>query len=172
MNINISTIHVSEVEMLSELSKQTFWESHGHSADKKDIQLYVERYFNIETLLHTLNEPSIYYRKIIIDNQLAGYTKLILNSSHLLTNIKPIAKFERLYLLKDFYGLGLGKHLLAENMKLAKTHNQKALWLFVWTENYKALKFYQKSGFNSIGNYDFKISENHFNPNYVMLKEI
>lgn len=162
----------SEVEELSQLSQKTFLESHGHSAEAKDIQQYVDTYFNKNTLSQALSDPVIHYSKIYFKNQLAGYTKLIFNSSHPLTNLSPVAKFERLYLLKDFYGLGLGEKLLAHNMKFAKAHKQKGLWLFVWTENEKALKFYQKNGFIIIGEHDFKISENHSNPNYVMLKEI
>ena len=172
MPISIKAFHSSEVETLSKLSKQTFLESHGHSADAKDIEYYVDTFFNQDTLSQALNEPDIHYSKILVDHQLAGYTKLILNSSQSLTHLNPVAKFERLYLLKDFYGLGLGEKLLVHNKELSKAHHQKGLWLFVWTENLKAFKFYQKSGFQIIGEHDFKISDNHSNPNYVMLKEI
>ena len=172
MPISIEPFSSSEVEALSKIGRKTFIESHGHSADPKDVQDYIDSHFNKSSLLKELEHPEIHLRKILVKDQLAGYSKLILNSSPTFIQINPIAKFERLYLLKEFYGLGLGKKLLNHNIKIAKKHNQKGLWLFVWTENVRAFKFYQKSGFKIIGKHDFKISENHSNPNYIMLKKI
>ena len=172
MSISIEPFSLSEVEVLSEIGKKTFMESHGHSADPKDVQDYIDSHFNKNVLLKELEHPDIHLRKILVKDQLAGYSKLILNSSPTFTQINPIAKFERLYLLKEFYGFGLGKKLLKHNIKMAREYKQKGLWLFVWTENVRAFKFYQKSGFKVTGKHDIKISENHSNPNYIMLKEI
>ncbi|SDG83914.1 GNAT family N-acetyltransferase [Psychroflexus sediminis] len=172
MSILIKALSSSEVNSLADLSVKTFVESHGHSAKPADIQKYTQTHFNTETLSEALLNPRIFFSKIYVDNQLAGYSKLILNESHPATELSPVAKFERLYLLKDFYGLGLGEELLRHNLDLAKSQDQKALWLFVWTENEKGLKFYQKNEFKVIGQHDFKISDKHSNPNYVMLKVI
>jgi ribosomal protein S18 acetylase RimI-like enzyme len=170
MQISIKPFSSSEVESLAELSQNTFIESHGHSATATDIQDYIDDHFNTRALLKALNDPNIYFFKIVFDNQLAGYSKLIVDQPHPLTEISPIAKFERLYLLKDFYGYGLGKELLKHNIEIARTHQQKAFWLFVWTENENGLKFYEKNNFKIIGDHNFKISDQHSNPNFVMLK--
>ncbi len=42
------------------------------------------------------------------------------------------------------------------------------MWLFVWKENQRAVNFYDKAGFKIIGNYEFKLSKTHSNPNYQM----
>ena len=56
-------------------------------------------------------------------------------------------------------------------MQLAKRNYQKGIWLYVWKENTRAYHFYLKSGFKVIGEHDFKISENHSNPNYQLFLE-
>jgi ribosomal protein S18 acetylase RimI-like enzyme len=172
MRVHIEAFSSSEVESLAGLSRTTFLESHGHSASKEDINHYINSYFNEESLAQDLKHSHLCFNKILVDGKLAGYSKLILNQPHPLTSLEPISKFERLYLLKDFYGLKLGEQLLAHNVKLAKSNHQKGMWLYVWTENEKAIKFYTKSDFKPIGKHDFKISEKHYNPNYVMLKKI
>ncbi len=172
MSIRIKAFSSTEVETLAQLSTETFIESHGHSANAEDIQSYVGLNFNFKKLTADLQDPRIFFNKIYVNDQIAGYSKLIINEPHPLTQITPVAKFERLYLLKDFYGMGLGERLLEQNIEIAQTHNQKGLWLFVWTENKKGLQFYGKSNFKAIGEHNFKISEQHSNPNYVMLKTL
>lgn len=172
MTVTIKAFNSSEVESLADLSQRTFLESHGHSAKAEDIRQYIGFHFNEKALSEAFRNPEIHFRKILVNEELAGYSKLILNQPHPQSDISPIAKFERLYLLKDFYGLGLGEKLLAHNLEIARAHHQKGLWLFVWTENEKALKFYQKSNFKIVGKHDFKISKQHSNPNYVMLRLI
>ncbi len=170
MHLQVLPFCMAEVESLAQLSRKTFIESHGHSADEKDIQAYADLNFSLKKLSADLQDSRIFFNKVYVNDQIAGYSKLIINEPNALTPITPLAKFERLYLLKDFYGLGLGEKLLNHNIEIARIHKQKGLWLFVWTENDKGLRFYQKNNFKSIGKYNFKISEQHSNPNFVMLK--
>ena len=74
----------------------------------------------------------------------------------------------RLYLLKAFYGLQLGKELFKFNIEFSKQHKQDGVWLAVWIENQRAIEFYRKMGFKIVGNYDFRISATHTNPNHIM----
>lgn len=83
--------------------------------------------------------------------------------------IENVTKLERLYLLKEFYSLKLGLELFNFNLELSKQNNQAGMWLFVWKENQRAVSFYKKTGFKIIGNYDFKLTETHSNPNHQML---
>ena len=75
---------------------------------------------------------------------------------------------ERLYLLQEFYNLGLGKELLNFNTAIAKKHNQAGIWVFVWVENLKAIAFYNKMGFKKVGEYNFILSPTKTNPNHVL----
>ena len=45
------------------------------------------------------------------------------------------------------------------------------MWLNVWVENYRAIKFYEKNDFKKVADISFKISETRFNPNYQMYLE-
>ena len=81
---------------------------------------------------------------------------------------KAIAKLDRLYLLQEHYGKKLGYQLMDFNLQLARRENQEGIWLYTWIENHRAISFYQKFGFEIVGEADFKISENHVNPNHIM----
>ena len=172
MAIDIIPVQVSDIEQLARISKTTFIESHGHCASNADVQNYVDRSFRETVLLNELQDTQNHFYFIRKDMQIAGYSKIIMNTSYPSINLKPVAKFERLYLLEKFHGLGLGEKLFSHNLQLARSHSQQALWLFVWVENHQAIRFYQKHDFKIIDEQDFKISENHSNPNHIMWRKL
>ncbi|MEO8406585.1 MAG: GNAT family N-acetyltransferase [Chitinophagaceae bacterium] len=167
----ISIIKATEKDaaLLSELAKITFIQSHGHSVEKEDIDSYVTEKYSEAILKQELSDRRSIYHLLYYNDQPAGFSKIIFNEPYKDSDVKNITKLERIYLLKEYYDLKLGKELFAFNMELAKVNDQSGIWLYVWKENERAVKFYQKNGFEIIGSYDFKISERRSNPNYLMI---
>lgn len=160
---------INDVELLADIGKQTFIESHGHCAAASDIEAYVTEKYSYDSFKEELENVHNIYYTVIHNKQLAGYSKIILNSSHANIPLPFVTKLERLYLLRDYYDLKLGLELLKHNIQVSKLNGQQGMWLFVWKENHRAVNFYIKSGFKIVGSYNFKISENHSNPNHQML---
>ena len=63
---------------------------------------------------------------------------------------KNITKMERLYLLQEYYSLRLGHQLLQYNIDISKQQGEQGMWLYVWKENERALRFYTKAGSKSL----------------------
>lgn len=156
-------------QLLSEIAKLTFIESHGHSAKLEDINVYVSEKCSADFFERDLSNPNNIYQIIYHDGRAAGYSKIIFDTPYPESHQKNITKLERIYLLKEFYNLKLGLQLIQFNIDLSRRNNQRGIWLFVWKENQRAVNFYKKIGFVIIGSYDFKISETHTNPNNQML---
>lgn len=167
--ITIIKAQVSDASLLAQIGKQSFIESHGRSATPAVIQEYVTAKFSVDVMQEELRNPASHYYIIYHHEQPAGYSKIVLNTSHFNITLPSVTKLERLYLLEAFYHLKLGRELLQFNINLSKEHRQAGMWLFVWTENERALRFYHKVGFKPIGNFDFQLTEAHANPNYQML---
>ena len=155
-------------QLLSEIAKITFIESHGNSAELEDINNYVAENYSDNIFKKELQDSKNIYHILYYKDQVAGYSKIITNSPCSGNEVKEVAKLERLYLLKVFYNLNLGFQLLEFNVNLAKEYKQSGIWLYVWKENHRAINFYKRNGFIIIGSYDFKISERHSNPNHQM----
>jgi ribosomal protein S18 acetylase RimI-like enzyme len=166
----IPIVKASEMhaDLLAGLAKLTFIESHGNSAAPADINAYVAEKYNNDVLRTELQDPRNIYHILYYNDRAAGYSKIILDAPFENSTIPNITKLERLYLLKEFYSLNLGSALFEFIIQLIKEKNQLGIWLFVWKENQRAVNFYKKHGFSIIGHHDFRISENHTNPNYQM----
>lgn len=157
--------------LLSDIGRQTFIESHGSSADKMVIDEYLEKKFSKATIEAELEDENNLFHIFYVDNEPAGYSKIILNSPHAEIKKSSITKLERFYLLERFYGRHAGAELMKFNINLSKQNNQSGMWLYVWTGNKRAVKFYTKHGFKIIGHFDFKLTDIHSNPNHLMYLE-
>ena len=167
--MHITRITGKDSQILAELAKQTFLESHGHSATPEDIHDYIAKTYNEDAILNEINDPGNLYYFIFKGERPAGFSKIVMNAPYPGSDINNIAKMDRFYLLKEFYNQNLGAVLFEFNMKLCRENNQKGVWLYVWTENDRAVRFYLKQGFRINGSHNFRISATHFNPNHLML---
>ncbi|MGJ8593820.1 MAG: GNAT family N-acetyltransferase [Aquaticitalea sp.] len=158
-----------DAKLLVRIGKTAFLESHGISASKEDIDAYVSLKFNETTLIEELKDSKNHFH-ILFHNQIPiGYSKIIFDFPHENIDYRNVTKMERLYLLKEFHHLKLGWELFNFNVQKSLNHQQSGMWLYVWTENLKAVNFYKKAGFKIIGSHDFEISKKHSNPNHQML---
>jgi diamine N-acetyltransferase len=166
--ISIQKATPVEATLIADIGKKTFRESHGNSAPPADIDAYVLLKYNLKTVEKELNNPENIYHIIYYKDQPVGYSKIIFNRPHPLIASSATTKLERIYLLKEFYGLKLGLTLFDFISRFSKEENQTGIWLFVWKENQRAVSFYKKNRFKIIGSADFQISATHSNPNHVM----
>ena len=66
-------------------------------------------------------------------------------------------ELERIYVLKEFQGLGHGERILNKVKRLAVEAGKSFLWLGVWEKNTRAIKFYEKHGFVKFGTHPYYI---------------
>ena len=161
-----------DAAMLSKLSVAAFLPAHGHSASKEIIDAYIAANFSEENFKAELSNTKFQYHLLYYNDVIAGFSKITFNTGNPNIKAKNSTKMERLYLLEEFYHLGLGKELMHFNITLAKQYKQACIWLFVWVENTKALAFYKKTGFKNVGTHDFVLSPTKTNPNHVLYLEL
>lgn len=170
-NVSITKIFKKDAETLRKLAVTTFRESHGHSASSKDINEYINAKFTLENIEAELSDDSNVFYFVYVNEELAGYSKIIYNTAYENLTQTNSTKLERLYVLGKFHDLKIGKKLMDFNINLAKQNNQAGIWLYVWTENHRAVRFYKNYGFQQIAETYFKISDKHSNPNWILSLE-
>jgi diamine N-acetyltransferase len=166
--ISIIPVQAEHIPVLSRIGSQSLVESHGRSAPPQVMQSYVDEKFTEAALSEELSDPHHIFHLIYYNGQAAGYSKIIYNSPIEAVPQPNITKMERLYLLREFYGLQLGQQLMDFNIRLSKQHGQQGMWIHVWKENHRALHFYEKVGFVIIGDGYFRLTDEHANPNWQM----
>ena len=170
--ITIRPATSEDARMLAALGRRAFVESHGASASEDVIDAYVSEAYSVSSIENSLkNHQEIFY-VLFCDGVPAGYSKFVLNTACPDRPGKHALKLDRLYFVQEFNGMGLGKILLEYIIAQARKENQEGIWLYVWTENIRAFRFYEKSGFIIVGKYDFHLSPEHANPNHCMWMDL
>ena len=159
----------TDAEIIVELGIKTFWESHGHSASKEDVEDFVSKAYTPEIIQEELSNPNYIYHIVYYDQIPVGFFLRQLFTPHPQMKDEHLTKLDRIYVLKDYYGKGLGKALFNFIVDYSKINKQIGIWLFVWIENHRAVQFYKSSGFQNVGSHDYRISATHSNPNHIML---
>ncbi|MEL0651096.1 GNAT family N-acetyltransferase [Algibacter sp. TI.3.09] len=168
--IKIEQATVKDAQLIAKVGRQTFLESHGHSASESDIKTFVDKAYQEQAIAEEFKNENVQYYIISFEGEIAGFSKIEINAISPWVNESAVTKLDRLYLLEAFHDKKLGVELFNYIIETSKQYNQKGIWLAVWVENLKAIKFYTKNEFKIVGDYDFKLSDTRTNPNHIMFK--
>lgn len=144
---------------LRDLSISTFIDTYGHLNKQENTDRHLERAFNKERLLSELNDPNVHYHFLYSDKIVIGFIKLNCLDSQTEVVPEEYIELERIYLLNEYKGKGLGRKLLEKAIVVGHELKYKKLWLGVWKKNPAAILFYEKMGLKKSGEHIFKVGD-------------
>ena len=157
--MKIRKININDLEKLRNLSIQTFRETFDEVNTEEDMQKYLDENLSLERLKSELENPNSEFYFLENNNEILGYLKLNFKDAQTEKVEENHFEIERIYVLKAFLGKKIGQILFDEAIEIGKEKNLDYVWLGVWEENHKALKFYNKNGFEIFGKHDFVLGE-------------
>lgn len=157
MNIRISPVTIQDINVLQDLSIETFSETFGQQNPPEDLELYLEKAFNPQQLTKEIMDSNTNFYFIFQEALLAGYIKLKNASLPEHPFLGEALEVERLYVRKGYQHLGLGKHLLDFASEEAQRTHKEYLWLSVWEHNPTAYGFYKSQEYVECGSRHFHL---------------
>lgn len=153
---------------IAALSIQVWLDTYATKGIRKAISKYVLNEFTEKNIERKLRFDNQVYLLAIEDDHLIGYVSLNVKVTCPITG-DEIPEIDKLYVQESFTGKGKGSDLLESALSYCKSKGHKKLWLTVFHENKRALKFYEKHDFKEIGLTYFELeSEKH--KNHVLCK--
>lgn len=155
--MKIEKASIEDIDLLLELGKTTFAQTFAADNTPENMAAYMNRAFTHEKLKSELEHLNSEFYLVRIDEEAIGYLKV--NTANAQTEPQPhnTLEIERIYVLKDFYGQGIGLKLLEKAIAIAREKHLKSIWLGVWERNHRALRFYEKNGFQVFDKHVFKM---------------
>ncbi len=157
--ITIRIASVTDADALCNLSRETFYKKWLSTNTEQDLQSYMNEFFSKERIQEELGDDEVIYLVCEKENKLIAYSKLNrYKSEGDLHSLRPF-EIQRMYVLEEFIGIGIGKSLMKKALEIAKAENFEVVWLGVWENNIPAINFYKSFGFEFYSSHKFVLGE-------------
>ena len=171
LQLVIRLVKSQEVEDLVKIGRHTFIEAFAAQNSEEDLLLYVDSAFTTEQMSQQIKNPFCEHYFAVIEDHIIGYLKLNTGSAQTEKQDDEALEVERIYVLKNFIGQGIGQSLLDKAFQRSREKGCKAIWLGVWNKNERAIRFYQKNGFKVVGQHVFLLGTDE-QTDFIMRREV
>lgn len=153
---------------LQKIGKRTFSETFASDNSEENLRSYLETAFSTEKVKDELSDENAEFYFAELEDEIIGYLKVNYGDSQTEIKSEKALEIERIYVLKEFHGKKVGQRLYEKAIDLAKGINADFIWLGVWEQNPRAIRFYEKNGFTAFDKHIFKLG--HDEQTDIMMK--
>lgn len=157
--MQIRKLNISDLENLQKISIQTFRETFEDVNTEENMKKYLTEKLSLSQLKSELENPNSEFLFVENKNQILGYLKLNFKNAQTEKVDENHLEIERIYVLKEFFHLKIGQILFDKALEIGRKKKLEFVWLGVWEENHRAIRFYEKNGFKVFGKHDFLLGE-------------
>lgn len=158
-SVEIKKVYLEDIDQLQKIARQTFYETFSGANTEENMTKYLQENLSIENLSRELRNENSEQYFAMFDGNLIGYLKLNFGQSQTELKDDKAVEIERIYVLKEFHGKSIGQVLYEKAISIALQKNAEYIWLGVWEENPRAIRFYEKNGFLEFDKHIFKLGD-------------
>ena len=159
----IRTATSDDAAPLAALAEGTFRDTFADDNSTDDIEEYVRDAFALDRVRAELaNEANTFLLGFMEgEERPAGYAKLRTGTTdRSVTGPEPI-ELQRLYVDRSAIGRGIGAALMRASLHAARSAGHRTIWLGVWERNARAMSFYERWLFKTVGDHEFRLGSDH-----------
>lgn len=144
-----------DAPILAEVGADTFVETFGHLYSAEDLAAFL-RIHSEESWRGELSDPGFVVRLGEENGEPVAYAKL---GPHKLpaTANGPAIELKQFYVRQPWHGTAVARELMDWVLTEARARGINEIFLSVYTENPRAIRFYQRYGFEYVGPYHFMV---------------
>lgn len=167
MELHIRQATVADAAVLAELGAKTFYDTFHTFQTEEDMNKYLSSTYTPEKVKANLEKPDVFYYLAEYNNTAVGYAKLLLDVPVEHMKGDRVMEMEKIYVLQDYLGKGVGKKLMQQCIVAAVQEKFDWLYLGVWQHNTTAIEFYKQFGWEIFDTRKFQLGDN-IEDDYVM----
>ncbi|HEY8752757.1 MAG TPA: GNAT family N-acetyltransferase [Arthrobacter sp.] len=147
---------------LAELAAVTFPLACPPSSSLQDIATHLANTLSERHFRDYLADPDVTVLVIDADGALRGYSLLVNRPAEdpdvaSALTILPSLELSKCYVHPEHHGLGAAAELMHASLRVAAAAGAAGVWLGVNSQNARAIRFYEKSGFRKVGCKSFRL---------------
>jgi ribosomal protein S18 acetylase RimI-like enzyme len=148
-----------DLAALQAIGRKTFVETFADSNSAENLAAYLEEGFSVDKLGAELRNENSQFYFALQKEEVIGYLKVNWGDAQSEKQDPHALEIERIYVLQQYHGTQVGALLYQQALAIAKARKAPYIWLGVWEENPRAIRFYQKQGFVEFGEHIFQLGD-------------
>lgn len=162
MTHHIRTATADDAGALADLAAVTFPLACPPASRPEDIAAHLAATLSEGNFRDYLGDPDATVLVIDVDGALRGYSLLVDRPAQdpevsAALGSLPSVELSKCYVHPEHHGLGAAAELMQASFAAARGTGARGLWLGVNSQNARAIRFYEKSGFRKIGTKSFRL---------------
>ncbi|WP_420455991.1 GNAT family N-acetyltransferase [Rubrivirga sp.] len=144
---------------LAALAARTFRDAFADDNAADDMEAYVRDAFSLDRVRAELADDANMFLLAFTDgaDQPTGYAKIRAGTADSSVTGPDPVELERLYVNRNAIRQGVGAALMQASLDAARSAGRRTLWLGVWERNARAISFYERWGFEAVGDHVFRL---------------
>jgi ribosomal protein S18 acetylase RimI-like enzyme len=158
--LTIARATVADVAVVARAAAVMFEQAFGDANTREDMAAYVSQAFSEDRVRSDLEDDRnfIWIAREPLRAAIVGYAQMRPGApAGQVIEAQRCAEISRLYTDRAWHGRGLGAVLMRACVGGARASGAGAVWLGVWEHNARAIAFYEKHGFKTIGEQQFML---------------
>ena len=156
MRVELRKCVSDDWKALQRIGLEIFIDTFAAMNTPENLQDYLGKAFHENTVKAELANPdSEFWFACTEEGKIAGYLKVNFRSAQMDLRDENAMEIQRIYVSKDFQGQGVAQVLMEKARELAETAGVDFIWLGVWERNPRAIRFYEKMGFEPFSSHAF-----------------
>lgn len=165
MTIMYRDAHVEDAALVQSLFRDSFVDTFGHLYAHEDLAAFLGK-FTLEAWQAELGDLDLPIRIAEEAGEALGFAKIGPLSVPFETDAKAL-ELRQLYLLPPGKGRGIAAALIDWALAEMRRRGAEEAFLSVYADNHRALRFYSRYGFETVGSYHFMVG-NHADDERIM----
>jgi predicted N-acetyltransferase YhbS len=160
-----------DAELLAELAKRAFYEAFSGQTAPQNMAAYLRSTFSIDKIQTELDDQDSLYLIADFQTDPSGYAYLSKVRPPACIDDPDAIQLARLYLLREYYGLGVGNSLMRACLDESRARGYRTVWLSSWELNGRANAFYDRWRFKAVGRQKFVVG-NDIQNDFIFRRDI
>lgn len=147
---------------ISALIGSTWAKFFAYSVSESDLETYLNETVSKSQIAREIADEQKRFLVAVeksSPSQIIGVAQLNLNTSDDCLTLSSPIELNRLYIRPDQQGSGLAPALLDYAERISRGLGREGMWLGVWEDNARGIRFYEKMGFKRRGEHSFWVGE-------------
>lgn len=155
----LRTATLADAHLLAQLAESTFRETFSADNSPADMDKHCQISYGEAMQAREILSPTMLTLVAEEGAALVAFAQLRWEKAPACVSARAPGEIERFYVDKRWHGKGLAQALMTLSLDSLRARGSDVAWLGVWEHNPRAIRFYQKFGFEPVGEHSFMLGD-------------